>query len=142
MDLTGLTITRNSRIWALFVDQAGNYRAGFVDHYKIPEYVPDIPTDPESALKITNFNVINNKYLSIDFSGMIGWVTADNVSLSIVSGGSLPSQILYSIDNDTPKHLGIQLQNCTLTKGVYELTIRTTDEDDNPVTLTKQFEIN
>lgn len=141
IDLTGITVTKNTRVWALFVDQVGNYRAGFVDHYKIPESTSDLPTNPENTVKITNFNVLSNNYFSIDFDGMIDWVTANDVELSVVQGGTLPSQILYSIDNDTPKHLGIQLQNYTLTTGIYELTIHTKDENNNSITLVKQFEI-
>jgi len=144
IDLTGVSVTRNTRLWALFVDQAGNYRVGFVDHYKIPEYVdPDVPADP-GTVQITNFKVINNNYFSIDFNDMIGWVSATDadIKLSIVSGGTLPAKVLYSVDNDTPKHLGIELKNHVLTTGVYKLTIHTTDKNDQPITIEKQFEIN
>lgn len=143
LDLTGVSVTRNTRLWALFVDQAGNYRVGFVDHYKIPEYVkPDVPTNPEGTVQITNFKVMNNNYFSLDFNEMIGWVSATDIELSIVSGGTLPSKALYSVDNDTPKHLGIELKNHVLTTGVYKLTIHTTDQNDQPITIEKQFEIN
>ncbi len=36
IDLSGVTVTKDTRVWALFVDTVGNYRVGFVDHYKIP----------------------------------------------------------------------------------------------------------
>lgn len=143
IDLTGIPVNRNTRVWALFIDTVGNYRVGFVDHYKLPEYVPPVDPDvPDGRVQITNFTVRNNKNISIDFSETIGWVTSSDVELSVVSGGSLPSQLLYSIDNDTPKHLGIDIMNYTLPTGKYKLTIRTQDADENAVVLTKEFEIN
>lgn len=142
IDLTGIEVTKNTRVWALFVDEVGNYRIGFVDHYKLPVYIaPDKPTDGESAVQITNFNVIDNNYISIDFNEYINWVTSDDVKLSVVENGSLPAKLLYSIDNDTPKHLSIEIMNYTLGAGTYELSINTKDENGTPVTLTKRFEI-
>jgi len=143
IDLTGVSVTKNTRVWALFVDKVGNYRVGFVDHYKLPEYVPPIDPDvPDSTLQITNFTVFNNKSMSIDFNETIGWVSSDDVILSVVANGSLPAQLLYSIDNDTPKHLSIEILNSTLSVGVYKLTTHTQDKDGNSVVLTKEFEIN
>lgn len=140
VNLSGITVTNNTRIWALFVDYDGNYRTGFVDHYKIPAYQNPVDPDPiESTLKITNFKVTNNKTISIDFNDVLGWVSSNDLEISIVQGGSLPSKILYSINNDTPKHLGIELLNHVLTKGEYKLTIRTVDKDEKDVTITKNF---
>ncbi len=141
VDLTGKTVTKNTRIWALFVDTAGNYRVGFVDHYKIPEFVKE-PDPIENTVKITNFNVTGNKSFSIDFNETIGWVSSDDLQLSVIQNGSLPSKLLYSIDNDTPKHLGIEILNYTLPSGEYELTINTTDKDGKNVTIKKKFTIN
>ncbi len=143
VDLTGITVTNNTRLWALFVDDAGNYRVGFVDHYKIPAYVnPEEPDPSGSTLKITNFEVKNNKSISIDFNEAIGWITSDDIELSVVQDGSLPSKILYSINNDIPNHLSIELLNHVLTTGEYQLTIRTIDKDEKNVTLTKKFTVN
>ena len=142
IDLTGIKVTKNTRVWALFIDEVGNYRTGFVDHYKLPDYVsPDKPTEPESTVQITNFNVSNNKSISIDFNESIDWVTSDDVKLSVVENGSLPAKLLYSIDNDTPKHLSIEIMNYTLQEGTYELSINTKDKNGTSITLVKRFEI-
>lgn len=141
IDLTGITTTRNTRVWALFVDESGNYRVGFVDHYKIPEYIGENPNPSESTLEITNFEVMDNNYFVIDFNEEIDWISSDNIELSVIANGSLPAKILYVIDNDTPKHLTIRTQNYTLPIGTYELKIHTNDKNGNSVTLTKRFEI-
>lgn len=142
IDLTGITITRNTRVWALFIDYDGNYRTGFVDHYKIPENIePEKPDTPESTLKIIKFDVRDNNYFSIDFNETISWITQDDLEISIVKGGSLPSKLSYSIYNDEPKHLSIGLNGYTLTAGTYRLTIHAMDANETPVDIVQEFEI-
>lgn len=141
LDLSGVTVTKNTRVWALFVDSVGNYRVGFVDHYKIPEDVSIENPEPDSSLKITKFEIKNNKNLSIDFSEVIGWVSSDDIQISVLEGGSLPSKLLYSIDNDTPKHLNIDILNYELPVGVYELKLTVFDENDTEITLVQRIEI-
>ena len=140
LDLTGYNVTRNTRVWALFVDYDGNYRTGFVDHYKIPETI-DVPDETENEL-ITNLEVRNNKYITIDFKETIGWVSSDDIELAVISGGSLPAKLLYSIDNDTPKKLSIEILNYVLTAGEYELKLHVLDKNEKPITLTKKIVIN
>lgn len=142
LNLKGITITKNTRVWALFVDKKGNYRVGFVDHYKIPTSVNNDNPNLDSSVQITKFNITNNNFISMDFNETISWVSSNDIQLTIIGSGSLPSKLTYSIDNDTPKHLSIDILNYTLTKGTYELAINITDTNGKPVKLIKRFEVN
>ncbi len=141
LDLTDISVTKNTRVWALFVDAVGNYRVGFVDHYKIPENVVEEIPDSESSLKITNFKMLDNNSISIDFNEMIGWVSSDDIQISVLENGSLPSKLLFSIDNDTSKHLSIDLLNYELPSGVYELKLNLIDKNEQEVIIKQRIEI-
>ncbi len=141
-DLSNVTVTKNTRIWALFVDEVGNYRVGFVDHYKIPEYVEPKPPESESTLEIVYFKFTNNNFFEIEFNEEIFYnIEASDVSLSVAGSGSLPSKLLYIIDNSMPKKVTIKVQNYTLPMGEYELTILATDKNEKEVKLVRKVEV-
>ncbi len=141
LDLSNIEVTRNTRIWALFMDEVGNYRVGFVDHYKIPEYVESVDPTPDTTLEITNFTYTNNT-ISIQFNEELSYgITADDIVLSVAGTGTLPSKLLYVINNDVPKEVSITIQNYTLPTGTYQLTLHATDKNGNVVSFEKTMEI-
>lgn len=143
LDLSNIKTTRYTRVWALFIDEVGNYRVGFVDHYKIPEYQGPIEPKPDSTLEIINFNITNNNYIEVEFSEEVYYnISPSDISLSVVGAGSLPNKLLFITDNSNPKKVSIKIQNYTLTKGIYELAITATDKKMQEVTLIKRIEIN
>ncbi len=140
LDLSKNEVTKNTRIWALFVDTVGNYRVGFVDHYKIPEYEKPVPPI-ESGLQITNIDY-TNKSFKIEFNEELLYdITQDDVTLSVVSGGSLPTKLMLMIDNMIAKKVTIEIANYVLPVGEYELTLKVTDKNNKTVLLTKRIVI-
>ena len=140
LDLSKNEVTKNTRIWALFVDTVGNYRVGFVDHYKIPEYEKPVPPI-ESGLQITNIDY-TNKSFKIEFNEELLYdITQDDVTLSVVSGGSLPTKLMLMIDNMVAKKVTIEIANYVLPVGEYELTLKVTDKNNKTVLLTKRIVI-
>ncbi len=141
IDLSNVNVTKYTRVWALFVDEVGNYRVGFVDHYKIPEFVEPNPPVSDSTLKITNFNYTNNT-IEVEFNEELYYnIISDDIDLSVAGSGSLPSKLLYIIDNDDPKKVKIKIQNYTLPTGVYKLTLNVTDKNEKNVKLEEKIEI-
>ncbi len=142
LDLSNVTVTRNTRVWALFIDEVGNYRVGFVDHYKIPEYIETEPPTSESTLEIVDFKFTNNNFFEIEFNEELLYnIEANDVTLSVSGTGSLPSKLLYIIDNSMPKKVTIKVQNYTLPVGEYELKIVAFDKNGNEVTLVQKVEV-
>ena len=140
MDLSGSNTTNNTRLWALYVDEVGNYRVGFVEHYKITEYIEEKPT-PENTLQITNMNYTNNSF-AIEFSEEVLYnITQDDVKISVVKEGSLPSKLMLIIDNSVAKKVNIEIGNYTLPVGEYQIEITATNTKGEIVKLVKQFEI-
>lgn len=140
LDLSKSEVTKNTRVWALFVDTVGNYRVGFVDHYKIPEYEKPAPPS-ESSLQITNIDY-TNKSLKIEFNEELLYnITQDDVTISIVNGGSLPAKLMFMINNMEAKKVTIEIQNYVLPVGEYEIAIMATDKNNKTVRLTKTIEI-
>ncbi|MDE6141752.1 MAG: hypothetical protein K2G03_04025, partial [Bacilli bacterium] len=99
VDLSNIEVTNNTRIWALFVDYDGNYRVGFVDHYKIPQEIKGEEPKPDSTLEIVNFEYTNN-FFTIDFNEVLDDVFSDDIQLSVAGSGQLPAKLLYIINND------------------------------------------
>lgn len=142
LDLSTVTVTRNTRVWALFIDEVGNYRVGFVDHYKIPEYVESTDPNPDTTLEIINFTYTNNS-ISIQFNEELYYgITSDDIVLSVKGAGSLPNKLLYIINNDVPKQVSIKIQNYTLPAGTYQLTLHAVDANGKPVSFEKTMEVN
>ncbi len=142
IDLSNVEVTKYTRIWALFIDDVGNYRVGFVDHYKIPEFVEQVPPTTDSILKITSFKYTNNT-IEIEFNEDVLYnIISDDIELSVVETGSLPNKLLYIINNDIPKKVSIKIQNYTLPTGIYQLTINATDKNEKNVKLVERIEIN
>ncbi len=141
IDLNGIEVTNNTRIWALFVDNAGNYRLGFVDHYKIPEY-KEITPEPVTTLEIVDFEYSKSSF-RLTFNEEIYEVGQNDIKLSVVKGGSLSSKIMYMIDNSVAKKLTIQIPDpmSQLTPGEYELALNLTDKNGKNVTLVEKIEI-
>lgn len=143
LDLSNIEVTRYTRVWALFIDEVGNYRVGFVDHYKIPEFVnPDLP-NPDSTLEITNFKFTNNNFFEIEFNEELLYdITSDDVKVSVAGEGSLPNKLLFIINNSTPKKVTIKIQNYTLPTGEYNLTLTATDKNNKTVKLVRTVKVN
>ncbi|MDE5630174.1 MAG: hypothetical protein K2I70_01095 [Bacilli bacterium] len=140
VDLSNIEVTNNTRIWALFVDYDGNYRVGFVDHYKIPQEIKGEEPKPDSTLEIVNFEYTNN-FFTIDFNEVLDDVFSDDIQLSVAGSGQLPAKLLYIINNDEPKHVSIKVQNYTLPTGTYELTINAYDKNGTLVKFVKKIVI-
>ena len=148
--MTGIKVRENTSIWALFIDNAGNYRLGFVDHHKIPTTInPEKPT-PESTLKITDFTATTSEsrtYIRIKFNEEIQPLSNDDIQLSVAGNGSLPNRLTYSTysedeENGKPiKSTNIDILNYGLPTGTYELTLKVKKADGSLVQLTKTFEI-
>ncbi len=111
-----------------------------MDHYKIPEYEKPAPPS-ESSLQITNIDY-TNKSLKIEFNEELLYnITQDDVTISIVNGGSLPAKLMFMINNMEAKKVTIEIQNYVLPVGEYEIAIMATDKNNKTVRLTKTIEI-
>lgn len=139
VDLTNIEVKQTTRIWVLFVDNAGNYRNGFVSHFgSIPEYVGGTEEENKSTLKITKANA-TSEYIRFYFNEDIDYnFGSENVELQ---GSNLPSRMLYAIGIDEPKSVYIEFQNHTLLAGKYKMVITPTDKKGNTVRLEYEFEI-
>ena len=140
IDLTGINVTKNTRVWALFVDTAGNYRVGFVDHYKIPEW-KDEGSNPETTLEIIDMKYTNDSFTISLNEELLYNITQDDIKLSVIGEGSLPSKLMYIIDNSAAKKVNIKIGNYKLPKGEYQIEIIATDLKGKTVKLVKSFEI-
>ncbi len=141
IDLSGINVTNNTQLWALYVDAVGNYRVGFVEHYKIPEYVETEKPLPESTLEITNMSY-TNKSFTIEFNEEVLYnITQDDVVISVVGQGALPTKLMLIIDNSMSKKVKIEIGNYTLPVGEYQIEISATDLNEKTVKLVKKFEI-
>ncbi len=141
IDLSDIDVTRTTRFWALFVDEVGNYRVGFVNHYRIPEYVET--TEPDSELAIIDFTHTNETF-NVTFNQNIGdEISPSDVSIAVKGAGSLPGKLLFATMYDEGANkVTIHIQNnLPLPVGIYEISIYATDQNGNAVVLTKVFEI-
>lgn len=139
--LNNINVTKNTRFWALFIDTYGNYRVGFVDHYKIPDYIEQEPA-PDSSLKIKDFKFTSHNFFEIEFTEEYLYnITADDIVVSVVNQGYLPAKLLFIIDNSIPKKVTIKIANHTLTPGLYNLAINVTDQNKKEVRISKEFEV-
>lgn len=137
VDLTGVEVKPTTRIWVLFVDNAGNYRNGFVSHFgSIPEYTGGGTVETGSTLKITTVSA-TSKNIRINFNEEIGYMGNSDIQLQ---GSGLPAKITYSTSLES-KSANIELLNCTLSAGKYKIIIKPTDSKDKVVTLEYEFEI-
>lgn len=144
IDLSNINVTKNTRIWALFIDEVGNYRKGFVDHVSIPEYVDQ--TDPdEKALHITNATY-NNGIINVTFSEAISSIgaTSEDIELQVISGGSISGRIAWEVRNNYDSNeVSFKIINgVSLTPGTYKIILKPYNKDDNRVVLEKEFTIN
>ncbi len=146
IDLSGYSLTKNSRIWVLYVDYDGNYRNGFVDHYKIPEFTGNTEED-KSSLDITNIEVSKGSMgtlLKLTFNeDLLYTFGQDKIKLQSLSGGTLPGRIGMSVSFPSNKlnYASIELMGVTLSTGDYRITIETYDSKDNPVKIVKEFTV-
>ena len=149
IDLSGYSLTKNSRLWVLYVDYDGNYRNGFVDHYKIPEFTgqPDVEEEDKSSLDITSIEVSKGSMgtlLELTFNeDLLYRFNQNNIKLQSLSGGSLPGRIGMSVSFPSNKlnYASIELMGVTLSTGDYRITIETYDSKDNPVKIVKDFTV-
>jgi len=144
IDLANLNVTKNTRIWALFIDEKGNYRKGFVDHVSIPKYVDQ--TDPdEKGLHITNASY-NNGSINVTFSEAISSIgaTSEDIELQVISGGSISGKIAWEVRNNYDSNeVSFKIINgVSLTPGTYKLILKPYNKDDHQVVLEKEFTIN
>lgn len=141
IDLNGIDVTNSTRLWALYVDTVGNYRVGFVEHYKIPAYVETEKPTPETSLEITNMTY-TNKSFDIEFNeDLLYNITQDDVIISVIGQGTLPTKLMLIIDNSMSKKVKIEIGNYTLPVGEYKIEITATDLNEKTVKLVKEFEI-
>lgn len=146
IDLSGYSLTKNSRIWVLYVDYDGNYRNGFVNHYKIPEFTGNTEED-KSSLDITNIEVSKGSMgtlLKLTFNeDLLYRFNQNNIKLQSLSGGTLPGRIGMSVSFPSNKlnYASIELMGVTLSTGDYRITIETYDSKDNPVKIVKEFTV-
>lgn len=144
IDLTNIEVTKNTRIWALFIDEKGNYRKGFVDHVSIPKYV-DITDPDEKTLHITNASYTNGT-INVTFSEIISSIgaTSEDIELQVVSGGSISGRIAWEVKNNYDSNqVSFKIINgVVLTPGTYKIILKPYDKEDNKVVLEKEFIIN
>lgn len=149
IDLSGYDLTKNSRLWVLYVDYDNNYRNGFVDHYKITEFTgqPDVEEDNKSSLDITNIEVSKGSMgtlLELTFNEDLLYTFGQGkIKLQSLSGGTLPGKIGMSVSFPSNKlnYASIELMGVTLSTGDYRITIETFDSKDNPVKIVKEFTV-
>nr|WP_317331804.1 hypothetical protein [uncultured Romboutsia sp.] len=147
IDLSGYELTRNSRLWVLYVDYDGNYRNGFVDHYKIPEFTGNTDEEDKSSLDITNIEVdegwmgtLLNLTFNQDLTSTFG---QNNIKIQSLSGANLPGRIGMSVSfpSDKLNYASIELMGVTLSSGDYRITIETYDSEGNPAKIVKDFTV-
>lgn len=142
IDLTNIEVTKYTRIWALFVDNDGNYRTGFVNHYgNIPEYVkePEIE-EPESTLKINSISA-GEDYIYVTFNEDVGYISNEDFKLSVLEGSPL-QKILFSTSYDSQnKTAYLDIQNEVYLYGKYMITFTLTDSKGKEVILKKEFTV-
>ncbi|MDU5111722.1 MAG: hypothetical protein E6248_14865 [Clostridium sp.] len=149
IDLSGYELTNKSRLWVLFVDYDGNYRKGFVDHFKIPEFIgePDGGEEDKSLLDITNIEISEGGMgtrLELTFNEDLSSTFGQNdIKLQSLSGVNLPGKIGMSVSFPSykPNYASIDLMGVTLKSGDYRITIETYDSEWNPVTIVKEFTV-
>ena len=149
IDLSGYTLTNKSRLWVLYVDYDNNYRVGFVDHYKIPEFTggTDVEEEDKSKLDITNLEVseyygstLLELYFNEDLTTTFG---ERNIKLQSLSGVNLPARIPMSVSfpSNESNYASIELRGLKLASGDYRITIETFDSKDKPVKIVKEFTV-
>ena len=155
INMSGYTVTNKTRIWVLYVDYANNYRTGFTDYHKVPQYVPpvvepEVPETPEveTTLEISNVSLYEgwtgtgmDVYFNEDLNTSVG---QSDVTLESISGMTLPSNIGKDIwwqPTIGANLVTIELRNVTLTAGDYKITIQTYDSNGNLVKVSKVFTV-
>lgn len=130
----------------LYVDYANNYRIGYTDYHKVPEYVPSVVEDkPEvqTSLKIDDIQVFDGwsgTELDVYFNESLGsYITSRNIKLESLSGEVLPYWINMYIWSGSP--MTIELQDIVLKPGKYKLTVETYDLACNLVKVAKEFTV-
>ncbi len=84
-----------------------------------------------------------NDSFAISFSEELLYnITQDDIKLSVIGEGSLPSKLMYIIDNSVAKGVNIKIGNYKLPKGEYQIQITVVDLNGKTVKLVKSFEIN
>ena len=149
IDLSGYELTKNSRLWVLYVDYDGNYRNGFVDHYKIPEFTgnTDEGEEDKSSLDITNIEVDEGwmgTLLELTFNqDLTSTFGQNNIKLQSLSGVNLPSKIGMSVSfpSNRQDYASIELMGVTLSSGDYRITIETYDSEGKPAKIVKDFTV-
>ena len=148
IDLSGYKLTKNSRLWVLYVDYDGNYRKGFVDHYKIPEFTGNTDEEDKSSLDIINIEVDEGgmgTLLELTFNQDVNNIrlNQENIKLQSLSGANLPGKIGMSVSrpSNRPNYASIELMGERLSSGDYRITIETYDSEDKPVKIVKEFTV-
>lgn len=150
IDLSGYNLTNKSRLWVLFVDFDGNYRRGFVDHFKIPEFKgePDNGGEEDkSSLDIINLEVSegwNGTMLNLTFNEDLKYTFGQNeIKLQSLSGVNLPGKINMSVSFpwDKLNYASVEFNRVYLSAGDYRITINTYDSKDRPVKIVKEFTV-
>ena len=148
IDLSGYKLTNKSRLWVLFVNYDGNYRKGFVDHFKIPEFIgePDGGEEDKSSLDITNIEVSEGwmgTLLELTFNeDLTSTFGKDDIKLQSLSGVNIGRfNVTTSFPSDKLNYASIELMGLFLEVGDYRITIETYDSKGNSVTIVKEFTV-
>ena len=149
IDLSNYTLTLNSRVWVLYVDYDNNYRNGFVDHYKIPQYVeiPEEDTEDTSTLDITKIvasEYYGRSYIDLYFTEDVMYrISQNNIKIQSLSGVEMPAKLLLSVGSiiDEPNRIEIEILNFKLPTGDYRITINMNDSNNKPVEIIKDFTV-
>ena len=150
IDLSGYNLTNKSRLWVLFVDYDGNYRKGFVDHFKIPEFngEPDNGGEEDkSSLDIISLEVSEGwmgTMLKLTFNEDLKYTFGQNdIKLQSLSGVNLPGRIGMSVSfpSDKLNYASVEFMGLHLSAGDYRITIDTLDSKDRPVKIVKDFTV-
>lgn len=150
IDMSGYTLTDQSRLWVLFIDYDGNYRKGFVSHFKIPEFTGDVDGEGEedkSSLEIVDIEVgagFMSSILNLTFNEHLTHAFGQNdIKIQSLSGINLPSKIamMITFPPNKPNYVSVELMGLKLQPGEYRITIDTVDLNGIPVKVVKEFTV-
>lgn len=137
-------------VFALHVDEKGNYREGYAEHEKIPGYVPPVvPEEPKVAIESIIYNKedtdrYNGTCLDITFSQDLDWYPREkDIRFEVIKDGKLPAKVSLTTEfiNNDPSKISVQFNYYKLQKGTYKIYIDVNLNGEKH-TVEKEFTIN